>query len=302
VTTTHTELPLPPGEGRGEGLEARATPSTRRTQTLTPTLSRRERERPHPASLAASALAYLGYAFLALPSLIIIPMSFSSSDELVFPPRGLSLHLYELYFFASNWMAATFQSLIVALGTVALSLSLGVTAAYGLTRTDFPGKRLVAMFLLSPAFVPAIVLALGLYLYLGVIHLSGTTLALIISHTLVAIPFVIVTTMAGLRHVDRNLETAATVMGAGRLLVLRRITLPLLAPTLLASALFAFLISFDEVVISTFVAGVRTETLPVKMYSAIHWEISPVLAAVSSLLTVLSLAVCLAVAALQKEN
>ena len=153
-------------------------------------------------------------------------MSFSSSDELVFPPRGLSLHLYELYFFASNWMAATFQSLIVALGTVALSLSLGVTAAYGLTRTDFPGKRLVAMFLLSPAFVPAIVLALGLYLYLGVIHLSGTTLALIISHTLVAIPFVIVTTMAGLRHVDRNLETAATVMGAGRLLVLRRVTLP----------------------------------------------------------------------------
>jgi putative spermidine/putrescine transport system permease protein len=258
--------------------------------------------RRSPLSLAAVSAAWLGYFFLAAPSLIIVPMSFSASDELVFPPRGLSLHLYELYFFTSTWMATTFESLIVALGTVVVSLVLGVAAAYGLSRTDFPGKRLVAMFLLSPAFVPAIVLALGLYLYLGVVRLSGTTLALVISHSLVAIPFVLVTTMAGLRHVDRKLETAATVMGAGRLLVLRRVTLPLLAPTLLASALFAFLISFDEVVISTFVAGVRTETLPVKMYSAIHWEISPVLAAVSSLLTVLSLAVCLVVASLQKES
>ena len=158
------------------------------------------------------------------------------------------------------------------------------------------------MFLLSPAFVPAIVLALGLYLYLGVAHLSGTTLGLIISHTLVAMPFVIVTAMAGLRHVDRNLEIAASVMGAGRLLVLWRITLPLLRPTLLAAGLFAFLISFDEVVISTFVAGVRTETLPVKMYSAIRWEISPVLAAVSTLLTLLSLGICFAVALTQKNR
>ena len=187
--------------------------------------------RRSPLSLAAASVAWLGYFFLAAPSLIIVPMSFSASDELVFPPRGLSLHLYELYFFASTWMAATAESLIVALGTVVVSLVLGVAAAYGLSRTDFPGKGLIAMFLLSPAFVPAIVLALGLYLYLGVVRLSGTTLALIISHSLVAIPFVLVTTMAGLRHVDRNLETAATVMGAGRLLVLRRVTLPLLAPT-----------------------------------------------------------------------
>jgi putative spermidine/putrescine transport system permease protein len=112
---------------------------------------------------------------------------------------------------------------------------------------------------------------------------------------------VILTVMAGLRHVDRNLEIAAAVMGAGRIYVLRQVTLPLLRPTILAAALFAFLISFDEVVISYFIAGVRTQTLPVKMYSAIHWEISPVLAAVSTLLTLLSLGVCIVVALLQKD-
>lgn len=255
-----------------------------------------------PLSLAASATAWVIYLLLALPSLIIIPMSFSSSDELVFPPHALSLHLYNIYFFESNWMAATAESLEVATGTVIVSLLLGVGAAYGLARGEFPGKRLLAMLLLSPAFVPAIVLGLGLYLYLGAAHLGGTTAGLIISHSLVATPFVILTTMAGLRHVDRNLEIAATVMGAGRLLVLRRVTLPLLRPTIMAAALFAFLISFDEVVIAYFIAGVRTQTLPVKMYSAIHWEISPVLAAVSTLLTLLSLGICVAVALLQKDR
>jgi putative spermidine/putrescine transport system permease protein len=253
-------------------------------------------------SLTASASAWFVYLLLALPSLIIIPMSFGTADELAFPPHKLSLHLYETYFFESNWMAATLESVEVASGAVIVSLVLGIGAAYGLTRAEFPGKRLIAMFLLSPAFIPAIVLGLGLYLYLGVAHVAGTTAGLIISHSLVTTPFVILTVMSGLRHVDRNLEIAASVMGASRLHVLRCITLPLLRPTILAAALFAFLISFDEVVISYFIAGVRTQTLPVKMYSAIHWEISPVLAAVSTLLTLLSLGVCVAVALLQKDH
>lgn len=255
-----------------------------------------------PLSLAATAAAWCVYLLLALPSLIIIPMSFGTADELTFPPHAFSLHLYETYFFESNWMAATLESVEVACGAVVVSLVLGISAAYGLSRSEFPGKRVIAMFLLSPAFIPAIVLGLGLYLYLGVAHLAGTTGGLIISHGLVTTPFVILTVMAGLRHVDRNLEIAAAVMGAGRMYVLRQVTLPLLRPTILAAALFAFLISFDEVVISYFIAGVRTQTLPVKMYSAIHWEISPVLAAVSTLLTLLSLGVCVAVALLQKEH
>ena len=135
---------------------------------------------------------------------------------------------------------------------------------------------------------------------IGSARLTGTTFALIVGHTVVTIPFVIVTTLAGLRHIDRNLEVAATVMGASKWTVLRRVTLPLLRPTILVASLFAFLISFDEVVISYFIANVQRQTLPVRMYSSIHWEISPVLAAISALLTGLSLVVCLFVAFLQK--
>jgi putative spermidine/putrescine transport system permease protein len=260
----------------------------------------REAGRRSPLSAAVSIAAWFAYGFLVLPSLIIIPMSFGDKDEFVFPPQTLSFYLYEKYFFESNWMAATVESLKVAAGTTTLSVALGVGAAYALTRTEFPGKKLLTIFLLSPIFVPVIVVALGLYLYLGSARLTGTTFALIVGHTVVTIPFVIVTTLAGLRHIDRNLEVAATVMGASKWTVLRRVTLPLLRPTILVASLFSFLISFDEVVISYFIANVQRQTLPVRMYSSIHWEISPVLAAISALLTGLSLVVCLFVAFLQK--
>jgi putative spermidine/putrescine transport system permease protein len=199
-------------------------------------------------------------------------------------------------------MAATLQSFKVAAGATVLSLLLGVGAAYGLSRMTFRGKRLLTVLLLSPIFVPVIVVALGLYLYLGAAKLTGTTFGLIIGHTVVTMPFVIVTALAGLRHVDVNLETAAMVMGANRWTVVRRVTLPLLRPTILAAGLFSFLISFDEVVISYFISHVQQQTLPVKMYSSIHWEISPVLAAISTLLTALSLVVCLVIALSQKEQ
>jgi ABC-type spermidine/putrescine transport system permease subunit II len=253
-------------------------------------------------SFLASGVAWLAYVFLVLPSLIVVPMSFGDKDEFVFPPQSLSLYLYKRFFFESTWMQVTLQSVVVGLCSMAAALVLGCGAAYGLDRYQFPAKRALTLFLLSPIFVPAIVIALGLYLYLGRFHLVGTTPGLIISHTLITMPFVIISVSAGLRHVDRDLETAAMVMGAGRFLILRKVTLPLLRPALVAGGLFAFLISFDEVVIAYFITNVQTQTLPVKMYSSIHWEISPVLAAVSTLMTLLSLSVCLAVAFLQRNE
>ena len=253
-------------------------------------------------SFFASSVAWLAYVFLILPSLIVVPMSFGDKDEFVFPPHSLSIYLYRRYFFESTWMQVTAQSLVVAFCSMIAALVLGCGAAYGLDRYQFPGKRALTLFLLSPIFVPAIVIALGLYLYLGRFHLVGTTPGLIISHTIITMPFVIISVTAGLRHVDRDLETAAMVMGAGRMLIVRKVTLPLLRPALVAGGLFAFLISFDEVVIAYFISNVQTQTLPVKMYSSIHWEISPVLAAVSTLMTLLSLSVCLAVAFLQRNE
>lgn len=140
---------------------------------------------------------------------------------------------------------------------------------------------------------PIVVVALGLYLYFATIGVHGPAIPIVLGHVLIAFPFVIVTCMAGMQNVDRNLEIASQIMGAGPFTVFRKVTLPLLRPTIIASALFAFVISFDELVISYFVGKAGFSTLPVKMFGSIQWDISPVIAAISTLLTVFSLIVCL---------
>lgn len=249
-----------------------------------------------------AAIAWLGYVFLLAPSIVVIPMSFGESTEIVFPPRGFSLELYREFLFGGGWMAATWQSFVVASCTTVLALLCGVPASYVLVRGEFPGRRLVAMVLLSPMLVPVIIVALGLYLYFSSLGISGTTAGMVLGHTVITTPFVMVVTMASLRHLDANLETAALVMGADQLTVFLRVVLPQLGPAILAGALFAFLISFDEVVVAWFISGVGTTTLPVKMYSAIRWEISPALPVVSTLLTALSLLVCVVTVALQEKG
>ena len=240
--------------------------------------------------------------FLLLPSLITIVIAFGSSNQIVFPPRGFSLDLFARFFEEEGWVASAWLSLRVAIWSTCLALLLGVPAAYALSRARFPGRRLIALFLLSPIMVPHVVVALALYIYFAEIGLTHGELRLTLAHGVATLPFVIVTASAGLRHVDPSLERAATVMGASRLTVLRRVTLPLLAPSIVASALFAFLISFDEVVISWFVARAGDTTLPVRMFASIQFEVSPVLAAISTMLTALSIVVCILVATMQKET
>lgn len=233
------------------------------------------------------------YFFLLAPSVIIVPVSFSGSTEYVFPPKTLSLDLYNQYLFTSNWVEVTLRSLKIALMATALAMVIGVPGAYALARTDFPGKRALATLLLSPILVPIVVIALGLYLYLSSLRITGTLTGVVLAHTIYVVPFIIITMGAGIRQLDENLERVATIMGAGRVRVLFRVVLPQLVPSLVSAALFAFLMSFDEVVLSWFVTGPSTMTLPVKMYSSIQWESSPVLAAVSTILTMLSIAICL---------
>jgi putative spermidine/putrescine transport system permease protein len=249
-----------------------------------------------------ATLGWFVLLFLIVPSLIVIPMSFGDKDELIFPPTTWSLYLYKQYFTQSGWMAVTFTSLRVAIWVTLSSLTLGVLAAYALVRGSFPGKRFLTLFLLSPIMIPSVVVALGLYLYFVDIGISGGELRLVLGHIVVTMPFVIVTAMAGLRHVDPYLEIAATIMGANRLTVLWKVTLPLLKPALIGGGLFAFLLSFDEVVIAWFVSRAGSQTLPVKMYSSIQWELSPVLAAISALLTLLSLIICVVVSIYSRKE
>jgi len=245
-------------------------------------------------------LAILVYAYLVVPSLVVIPISFGGPGaDLSFPPQTFSLQLYEELFTTATWMQPVLQSVKIAAIVCVLVTALAVPAAYALVRYEFAGKRFVMMLMMSPVVVPVIVLALGMYLYFSRLGSTGTTLALVLGHSVYVTPFVIVTVAAGVRQLDPAIEFAATMVGAPRRTVFFRVVLPQLVPSVIAGALFAFLISFDEVVIAWFLSSAQTTTLPVRMYSSIHWGVSPVIAAVSTLLTALSFIVCLVSVALQ---
>ena len=262
-----------------------ALPASAATGKVVDTLERRY-------SRLRNVMAFAVYAFILVPTLIVVPISFGGSGELTFPPRVWSLELYGQLFSSSSWMGPILQSLKVAGLTMVVSVLIGVPASYGLVRFDFPGKRLVMLLLMSPILVPVIVISLGLYLYLSRLHLVGTTAGLVVSHVAYVTPFMMMTVMAGVKKLDPALEFATTIMGANRRAVFFKVVLPQLRPSIFAGALFAFLVSFDEVVIAWFLTSPTTTTLPVKMYSSIQWDISPVIAAVSALLTVLSLVFC----------
>ncbi|MGU7771637.1 ABC transporter permease [Burkholderia sp. MR1-5-21] len=246
-----------------------------------------------------NVIAIAVYAFILVPTLIVIPISFGGSGELTFPPRVWSLELYQTLFSSSNWVGPILQSLKVAFFTTVASVLIGVPAAYGLVRFEFPGKRFVMLLIMSPILVPVIVMSLGLYLYLSRLHMVGTTAGLVVSHVAYVTPFMMMTVMAGVKKLDPALEFATTIMGAKRQTVFLKVVLPQIKPSILAGALFAFLVSFDEVVIAWFLTSPTTTTLPVRMYSSIQWDISPVIAAVSALLTFLSLVFCCLSAFLQ---
>jgi putative spermidine/putrescine transport system permease protein len=236
--------------------------------------------------------AWCIYAFIVVPTLIVIPISFGGSGDLVFPPRVWTLELYQELFTSRSWLSSIAQSAKVAAMVTVGSMLVGVPAAYGLVRFTFPGKRLVLLLIMSPMVVPIIVIALGVYLYFSLLHIVGSTAALVISHVALVTPLVVITNMAGVKKLDPAIEFAASIMGSKPLAVFLTVVLPQLRPSIIASALFAFVLSFDEVVIAWFITSPNTITLPVKMYSSIAWEISPVIAAVSALLTMLSLILC----------
>lgn len=263
---------------------------------------------PHPAfsarhawRLAGAAAAWVGYVFLLMPSLVVIPISFGGAGELSFPPKELSLALFRQFLSDPAWWGSALQSLLVAACVTVLSLLIALPASYALARGRFRGRRVLELVSLAPMLVPVVVLGLGMYMHLSALRLVNTTAGVVLAHTVATIPFMLVALGAGLRHADPALETAAMIMGASRLRIFMEVVLPQIRPSVLVGALFAFLISFDEVIIAYFITGPESMTLPVKMYSAIRWEVSPVLAAVSTLLTLLSLVVCLAIMALQPK-
>ena len=249
-----------------------------------------------------SCAAWAGYLFLVVPSLIVIPVSLNGTQELQFPPRDLSLHLYREFFTQSAWWSAAVQSLLVGSLTAVLSLLVALPAAYALSRSASRFARVAEVALMAPMLVPVIILGLGLYMHLTSMRIIGSTAGLVFAHAMLVVPYAFISLMAGLKQTDPALETVAMLMGASRLRIVVSVVLPQIYGPMLVGTLFAFLISFDEVVVAYFLTGPASQTLPVKMYSAIKWEVSPVLAAVSTLLTLLSLGVCVLLSALQKRG
>ncbi|MEW6262647.1 MAG: ABC transporter permease [Thermodesulfobacteriota bacterium] len=239
--------------------------------------------------------------FLIAPLFIVIPISFSASQFLEFPPRGLSLRWYRNFFSSHEWVTGTLNSLQVAVMTSLLSSLLGIPTALALTRHRFRGGHLIHSFLISPMITPVIIVAIAIYFFFARIHLVGSVYSLALAHTVLAIPVVVVTVSASLQGFDLTLERAAMSLGANRLQTFFRVTFPLIRPGVISGMLFAFITSFDEVVIAIFVATYRSLTLPKHMWAAMRQEIDPTIAAVSTLLVAGSISLILTVAALQRR-
>ncbi len=234
-----------------------------------------------PGLLMTYAVLCLG--FLILPSLVVLVMSFSSDPFLSFPPSGLSMQWYEEFFTDSSWIAALGKSVYVACISTLLACGLGVLAAYALDRSPTLSNYLMPL-LLTPIIVPIVVV--GVALYGGYVDwgLIGTDAGLIFAHTLGGISYIVIIVSATLAGFDRRLERAALSMKAHPFTAFRRITLPLIQYGIIAGAIFAFIHSFDEVVVATFIGGFGEKTLPMKMWEDIRHEINPTIAAVSTLL------------------
>lgn len=229
--------------------------------------------------------------FLIVPNFIVVPLSFNDSALLQFPPQGFSLRWYHRYLELPGWVDATITSFVVAALTAVVVMVVGSLAAYGLVRGRLVGARALNSLLMLPIIIPTLVTAIALYNVLSQFRLNGTILGFVIGHSVVAMPFAITIMTASLRAIDPGVENAARSLGATRLTTLRRITLPMALPGLISSGLFAFLISFDELLIALFISSPTVSTLPKRLWEGIRFEIEPTLAAVSSLLVLVSLLV-----------
>lgn len=231
------------------------------------------------------------------PMLIVIPMSFSDSPRLQYPPTGVTLDWYGKFFRSPMWTDAAWDSLTVALLTVAFATALGTLAAVGIVRGRFRGRSLVGALMVTPLGVPVVVIAIGMLFVFSRWHIQGTTAGLVAAHTAFAMPFVVVTVGATLRTLDPDLELAARSLGAGPVRAFGLVTVPMILPGVVAGALFAFATSWDEVIAAIFLSSPLVRTLPVVMWTEIRYEMTPTVAAVATMmigLTAVTLALVLA--------
>ncbi|UWU75831.1 ABC transporter permease [Bradyrhizobium huanghuaihaiense] len=240
--------------------------------------------------------------FLIAPILAIIPLSFNSVPFFTYPMPSLSLRWYQEFVFTARWQGALQNSMFVAVSVTLLSTVLGTLAALGLSRPHFPWRTAVTCLLISPMIVPVVITALGVYFFFANVGLLNSFAGLILAHTVLATPFVVITVTATLKGFDYSLSRAAASLGATPATVFFKITLPLILPGLISGALFAFLTSFDEVVVALFVAGPEQRTLPKVMFSGIREEISPTITAAATVLILMAITLLVTLELLRRRS
>lgn len=239
------------------------------------------------------AFCALVFVFLVAPIIVIVPLSFNAEPYftftegmLRFDPEAYSLRWYREILDNEVWTRSLVNSVVIGVSATALATTLGTLAALGLASTAMPARRLVMGLLISPMITPVIISAAGMFFFYSSIGLGQTHLGLILAHTALGIPFVVITVTATLSGFDRNLTRAAASLGATPLHAFRKVQLPLIAPGVISGALFAFATSFDEVVVVLFMAGVEQRTIPRQMWAGIREQISPAILAVATFLIV----------------
>ncbi len=253
-----------------------------------------------PKLLQSSALpkviAIAVGAFVVLPMLLIVVMSFGEGTSLRFPPTAFTLDSYKAYFSRADWMEPTLNSFVIALSSALITLIVTTPAAFAFASYNFPGKRLVRLLIMMPLMVPFIVMALAYFFFLGQIGLLNTMIGVIIAHSCLSLPIVFLIQSANLKSFDWTLMRASASCGAGPLASFRFVCLPILKPSFLVAGLFAFITSFDETVIALFISGRAASTLPRRMFESVRQESDPIVAVVSTLLFAIVVIAALSVA------
>jgi putative spermidine/putrescine transport system permease protein len=247
--------------------------------------------------------------FLIAPIIIIIPLSFNAvpyftftKEMLAFDPAGYSLEWYGDFFSNPNWQGAVKNSFIIAIFATLISTSLGTLAALGLSRTIMPFRSLIMGILISPMIVPLIISAAGMYFFYTKIGLASTHLGVILAHAALGTPFVVITVTATLVGFDHSLTRAAASLGADGTTTFFKVTMPLILPGVISGGLFAFITSFDEVVVVLFVGSYEQRTIPWQMFSGIREQISPTILAVATLLVIVSVTLLASLELLRRRN
>jgi putative spermidine/putrescine transport system permease protein len=239
---------------------------------------------------------------LIVPIVIVIVLAFSGQTFLRFPPESYSLRWFVAFFGDARWRATLWSSLTIGVIACVLATSFGFFAAYAFVRRDFRGKKLILSLMLLPIIVPTVITAIAMYFLSARLGLVGNVLWVGCCHAALALPIVLLILLSTLQGVDANMERAALSLGASWPRTMMRVVVPMAAPGIVSAALFAFLASFDELIVSLFLTNAATQTLPVRIWNSLHLEIEPTIAAVSAFLISVTAVVLLANTMLQARR